>query len=338
MLRTSSPFPLFLNWEQEKITPFVYWSDRKKRPPPDEALFHFRSFSSNLQASFQADQKKLPPPQSYRVLRRTYTPTWEEWSKNVEKALRSIENKELEKVVLGRLCILECSEILDPFAITASLFQRSEGAFLFCLGVGSEGFLGATPERLFRRDQSSLTSEALAGTCPRGKTPEEDLRLQKNLLQSPKDLREIRPVQRYLQERLDPICFTSSPMTPLSVHQTQTVQHLYSRYSGVFKEPLKDSETLSLLHPTPALSGSPQEKAMSLIQEVEPFDRGLFGGVVGWSTEKKSEWLVAIRSCLVRENTAVLFSGAGIVEGSSAEKEWEELSQKIRIYDRIFVD
>ncbi|HLI93964.1 MAG TPA: chorismate-binding protein, partial [Puia sp.] len=66
--------------------------------------------------------------------------------------------------------------------------------------------------------------------------------------------------------------------------------------------------------------------------------RGLYGGAIGWSTQDASEWVVGIRSCFIQGKTATLFSGTGIVQGSDPISEWDELDQKLKLYDGIFVE
>lgn len=316
----------------------VYWSDRQGRPPPPHATFHLNPFSSGKEKHFTPKFVDLPPPKVVQVLKRTFFPSFPEWETGVEKALKIIEKKELEKVVLGRICILELKETPDPFAITAALKQQAKNAFVFCIQLAdNEYFLGASPERLFYREGQTLFSEAIAGTRPRGKTLLEDDVLRKELLESPKDLREFTPVKQYLEKTLSPFCVNPLVFSPLSIHPTNHVQHLYSRCTGTLKDFISDQTILSSLHPTPALCGTPTETARHLIKELEPFDRGFFGGTVGWSTPEASEQAVAIRSCHIKDNIATLFSGTGIVEGSKPKEEWEELNHKLKLYDRILV-
>lgn len=281
-------------------------------------------------------QTELPSPISVKVIKRTYLPTKEMWIEGVEKALALIERKELQKVVFARSCTLELEQAPDPFAITAALKEKAQGAFVFCMQSEKGAFLGATPERLFQRKNRQIFSEAVAGTRRRGRTELEDEELKSQLLCSPKDLREFSPVQAYLEKTLSPLCLSPPTFTPLSIHQTQNVQHLYSLCSGRLKDLITDEEVLAHLHPTPALCGTPKQKAFSLIQEWEPFERGLYGGAIGWTTPEASEWIVGIRSCRLNGKTATLFSGTGIVEGSNPEQEWDELNQKLRLYDEIF--
>ncbi|HSX10628.1 MAG TPA: isochorismate synthase [Chlamydiales bacterium] len=313
----------------------IYWADREGKPAPDACAFHWRPFAAHLTTTSPIEQALLPAPISVKVVKRTYLPTKEKWMANVERALDLIRQKALQKVVLARTCILELSSAPDPFAIAAALKEKAQGAFLFCLQTDAGAFLGATPERLFARKGRQVISEAVAGTRRRGRTLFEDAKLQKELLFSSKDLRELSPVCDHLQNALAPLCTTPLAFTPIAVHQTQNVQHLYSRCSGKLRPAISDEEILTRLHPTPALCGTPRQKAFSTIQELEPFERGLYGGTIGWTTPEASEWIVAIRSCLLTGKSATLFSGTGIVEGSDPEKEWDELNQKLKLYDGI---
>jgi len=312
----------------------IYWSDREGNSAPSDCTFHVRPFSSNLQ-KLATQRIKLPFPARAKVIKKSFSPTKEEWIEKVEKALELIHRNELQKVVLGRTCTLELETAIDPFALTSALKNKAQGAFVYCLESNGEAFLGATPERLFKRTGNKILSEAVAGTRRRGKTPFEDEKLQKQLLTSAKDLREFSHIPDYLQYVLSPLCIAPLHFSPITVHQTQNVQHLYSRCSGTLKEKITDEQILAHLHPTPALCGVPKQKALSAIQELEPFDRGLYGGALGWTTPEGSEWIVAIRSCLLKGKVATLFSGTGIVEGSDPEREWDELNQKLRLYDGI---
>ena len=107
------------------------------------------------------------------------------------------------------------------------------------------------------------------------------------------------------------------------------LQHLLMKFSGLLKEKTQDSDILESIHPTPAVGGVPSEKASAEIENIENFDRGWYAGPVGWIGKDEAEFAVAIRSGLVFENELYLYSGAGIVEGSNPENEWEEIENKI---------
>lgn len=305
----------------------IYWIDREGNPAPPHASFYAYPFAGKLPL---AVCKELPPPASVRIVKKTFLPTKEDWIKNVETVLGLIRQHVVQKVVLARACVLELATAPDPFAVTSALRKKAQNAHVFCLESEGVAFLGATPERLFTRRGAQITCEAVAGTCRRGTDAAEDEQLQQALLASEKHIRE----HAFVQEHLARILPTAS-FTPRTVRQTRNVQHLYSRGVAAPEQPIPDLELLSLLHPTPALCGTPREAARTAIAQLESFDRGLYGGVIGWTAPEASDWVVAIRSCLLKGKTATLFSGAGIVEGSDPEEEWDELNQKLTLYDGI---
>ena len=121
-----------------------------------------------------------------------------------------------------------------------------------------------------------------------------------------------------------------------SVLKLEQVQHLYNKIEAVLKEDVTDTDLLTALHPTPAVGGLPREAALEKLAALEPFDRGWYAAPVGFLGRDRAEFAVAIRSALVRENRVNLYAGAGIVEGSVAENEWQELENKISGFINLF--
>ena len=110
-----------------------------------------------------------------------------------------------------------------------------------------------------------------------------------------------------------------------------------SRYEGKANAEENALTLACLLHPTPALSGFPHQVAKKLIAELEPFDRELFGGIVGWcDAEGNGEWVVTIRCAKLRQNQVRLFAGAGIVPASSPVAEWRETGVKLSTMLNVF--
>lgn len=313
----------------------IYWSDPDGNHPPDHCTFQLRTFSSKSLHPIKNQIRTLPSPKSYTPIKKTLLPDFPAWKTNIEKALQSIEKKWIQKVVLARATILEFDCDLDPWAITAALKERQKGAYLFCAEINQGHFLGMSPEKLFSKKNGKIQSMALAGTRKRGHTLSQDSQLENELLHSAKDLREFNPVKAYIQKALSPFCISPFEWEPTQVYKTYNVQHLFSQIEAPLETSIEDERIIEALHPTPALCGEPKLAAKALIDEIEPFDRGLYGGCIGWTTDVASEWIVGIRSCLVQKNRAILYTGTGIVEGSDPEKEWEELNQKGKMYDGI---
>lgn len=298
----------------------VFWS----RQVPKNAIFGCYPFGGYEKSIFSEKIVDLPVANPVKVLEKNFFPSQQEWLSNIRKTLM---NKDLHKVVLARCCVLKCESLPNPFAITAALLSKAKNSIVYCFADEKMAFLGATPELLFSRKGREITCEAVAGTAPLGN----------EILNNEKLRSEILPVIEYLLQTLSPFCVAPLQVSPIHVRETSNVQHLCATLHGTLFPTITDDQIIQQLHPTPALCGVPKSEAMRWIQECEPFERGLYGGIVGWSTSEESVWAVGIRSCLIQENIVKLYTGAGIVAGSNPEEEWDELNRKMNLYQDIFI-
>ena len=241
------------------------------------------------------------------------------------------------KVVLARRAVFGFGEDLDGLLLAEELRDAAPDCFRFYVQpVEGAAFLGASPERLFRREGRSVRSEAVAGTRPRGASSAADEELREELLGSEKDHSEHRFVKFGIEESLRPLCVRLDVEDGVSEMKLASRRHLVSRVRGELREGVADAEVLRALHPTPAVGGYPGVAALEGIRELEPFDRGWYAGPIGWVGADASEFAVGIRSGLVRGSTLTLFSGAGIVPGSDPDEEWAEVEQKIGDFTGAF--
>jgi menaquinone-specific isochorismate synthase len=264
-----------------------------------------------------------------RALRRENTPNEAQWRANIGSALRLFHEETLEKVVLARRVTLHLSAKPDVAALLQRRMKTAQSATAFAFQYRQGGaFFGATPEYLYRREGRTIVTEAVAGTRPRGATPNDDARLSEELLQSDKDRREHAAVQRYIASSLDELAesFTIGAVELLKLSQ---VQHLYAPFSGRLRSTADDAAIIARLHPTPAVGGNPRGAALEFLRASEGFDRGWYAAPVGWLSARAAEFVVAIRSALLVDDRIYIFSGAGIVAGSEADKEWNEMEIKI---------
>jgi menaquinone-specific isochorismate synthase len=267
---------------------------------------------------------------------RTDSPGWPGWKRNIERALAAFDEGWLGKVVLARRVDLEFEEELAPTLLAESLKAATPGCFHFYVEP-EEGvaFVGASPERLFRREGREVRSEAVAGTRPRGESESADAELRDQLLGSAKDLSEHAYVRDSIREGLGGLCEHLEVEEQLSEMKLARGRHLVSGVRGTLREGVSDWDVLEALHPTPAVGGHPKGEALTEIRASEPFDRGWYAGPVGWVSGDAAEFAVGIRSGLVSGRTLQLFSGAGIVAGSVPGEEWAEIEQKIGDFTRI---
>lgn len=272
------------------------------------------------------------PPPIYlpAVSRRTDAPDQQGWNALLKETLNEIGAGRLEKAVLARETCFEAETPWDAASLLSRLAQYTAPSFEFCFHPAPDrAFIGASPERLFKRVNCYVQSEALAGTRPRGKTDEADFQLGRDLMDSAKERREHAYVLKMLQENLTPFCRKLEVDKEPSLMRLRNVQHLWTRIEGILDDVRADAALLETLHPTPAVGGVPRAAALKWIEAEEPFDRGIFAAPVGWIGYDASEFCVAIRSGLVQGNTLALYSGAGIVAGSVPDEEWAEIETKM---------
>ena len=258
-----------------------------------------------------------------------------DWTMNIGDALRLFATDRMQKIVLARRISCEFNSQLNCWRILKCLRERSVNSYLFGFQPSADtAFVGASPELLYHRRGRTVASEALAGTRPRGVAAGEipdgdDKRLEQELLHSDKDLREHRFVAGSLEESLRTVCRDMTVENRVSVRKLARLQHLVSAFRGTLRPDVSDLDILKALHPTPAVGGYPEDTALQEIALLESFDRGWYAGPIGWVGGDEAEFAVAIRSGLVRQNHLVLYSGAGIVEGSTPDDEWQEIEDKI---------
>jgi isochorismate synthase len=256
----------------------------------------------------------------------TAIPARDRFSAAVRRALERIHAGHLQKVVLARMLVAHAAGPLDRRALLERLRTREPDAYAFAV----HGFVGATPELLVARDGDRVTANPLAGTTRRGVDAQSDRAAAAALSESPKDLWEHALVVDAVRDGLKPAAADLEVPVRPSTLATGTVWHLSTVIRGRLAQPRPSSLALaSLVHPTPAVCGTPAEGAMRTIHELEPFDRTLYAGLVGWlDAAGDGEWAVALRCAEIQGNMASLFAGAGIVADSDPDEELAETDAK----------
>ncbi len=254
---------------------------------------------------------------------------WKEIVNNVALGLR--ENLTLRKVVLARESRLVFDQDINIEGVLNSLLQEQHNSFIFAYESKGDCFIGATPERLVKKEQNQVYSVCLAGSIARGKTDDEDLQLGHSLLHDKKNLVEHQYVVDMIRDAMEDTCYEVNIPEHPQLFKLKHIQHLYTPVAGKIKRDFSLLSLVERLHPTPALGGLPKEEAVEKIREVEELDRGLFGGPIGWFDHfGNGDFSVAIRSGLIQGNEASIFAGCGVVEDSVAELELEETNIKFK--------
>ncbi len=286
-------------------------------------------FSATLDIARQpAETREVESP--LEILSRVDHPGLEGWNGNINCSLAKIAGKEMDKVVLARRTDLTFSECTDPFSLLSRLRRNEKNCFAFLLEpCPGKAFVAVTPERLFRVRGNDFVSEAMSGTRGRGDGSQTTGDGADDILFSGKNLLEHQYVIDDITERSEGLCDSVHVSEKRSTFELSNLSHIYSRISGTLKPGVSLGDIISTLHPTPAVGGTPREKALELLEELEPFDRGWYASPVGIIGQREVDIAVAIRSAVIEKNRAYLFAGAGIVSGSRPDREWLELEQKI---------
>lgn len=252
--------------------------------------------------------------------------------------LLSDPGQELRKVVAARSVIARAQTPLEPVALAARLRLRHPHATVFTVDLSAAGrggatLFGATPEVLVTRRGPLVTARPLAGTAPRPADPSVAAQHAQDLLHSSKERYEHAFVVDWLRERLSLVCHELSIAEEPELVAASEVWHLATPISGRLRDPHTTALELAvLLHPTPAVCGTPTDKALDLIVADEP-PRGFYGGAVGWcNSAGDGQWAVAVRSAELASDRQTIhaFGGGGIVAGSDPNAELAETTAKLR--------
>ena len=258
---------------------------------------------------------------------------------DVAEALDAIAAGNLEKVVLARSVRLRRPGGFDAATILDALRRAHPCCASFALARGDSVFLGATPERLLTLDGRRISTAAVAGSAPRGRSPEEDARRARELCESKKEQAEHAVVVRALREALGLVCSRLDLAEAPRLLQLEGIQHLETPIAGVLREEASLLELAGRLHPTPAVGGAPRPAALDWIAEREDLERGWYAGPVGLvRRDGGGELWVALRAALLRGGSARLFAGAGIVAGAEPKAELRETQLKLRTMLDALVD
>ena len=236
----------------------------------------------------------------------------------------------LTKAVIARPIRVRSSEPIDVHAV----LHRLRASFGSSYRYSIDGFIGASPELLVEVDGAIVRSHPLAGTAPRTGDVDNDARIAADLIASTKNQVEHRVVIDVVHDTLLPWASYLDWEPEPSIVTVANVQHLGTRMEGMLSQPGPSViHLVRALSPTPALGGHPRDAAIDLIQRVEGFERGRYGGAVGWvDATGNGTWAVAIRCAELSDDrrSARLVAGGGIVAASDPHAELAETQAKFQ--------
>ena len=270
----------------------------------------------------------VPEPSDHAVESK---PSPAEWRDQVAEAVAAIRAGAMRKVVLSRSVAITTDVAAEPFDVVHTLAEQYPRCYAFGWQMYGGTFVGASPELLVDRRGNEVAANPLAGSAPRGEGEDEDRYLGQELMTSGKDRIEHALVVEDIAARLgEYVSRLDVPAAP-SLARMATVQHLSTHIGGTLRGDTHVLELTGVLHPTPAVGGTPRDDALAFIAKVESAERGWYTGAIGWvEAGGDGEVALALRCGVLRGPVAHLFAGAGIVADSDPERELVETRLKFK--------
>jgi anthranilate synthase component I len=225
----------------------------------------------------------------------------------------------------------------SPLSLYRALRSLNPSPYMYFYDMGEFQIVGASPEILVRRepaaDGDKITIRPLAGTRPRGATPAQDRALEAELSADPKERAEHLMLIDLARNDIGRIAQTGSVKVTEAfvVERYSHVMHIVSNVEGLLRDGVSNLDVLRATFPAGTLTGAPKVRAMEIIDELEPVQRGIYGGACGYlSFAGDMDVAIAIRTGIVKDNMLYVQAAAGIVADSVAELEWQETEAKAR--------
>ncbi|MEI7816130.1 MAG: anthranilate synthase component I [Desulfuromonadales bacterium] len=248
---------------------------------------------------------------------------------SVEKAKEYVRSGDIIQVVLSQRFSGELTA--DPFDIYRVLRTLNPSPYMFFLRLEDTVIAGASPEVMVRKEGDKVELRPIAGTRPRGITPEDDDRLKDELLADPKECAEHVMLVDLGRNDLGRVCKTGTVNVSelMLIEKYSHVMHIVSNVVGELSADRDAFDLVRATFPAGTLSGAPKIRAMQIIDELEPVRREIYGGAVGYfSFSGNMDLAITIRTLVIKDGKVHLQAGAGIVADSDPAAEWQETVNK----------
>ncbi len=249
----------------------------------------------------------------------------------IERCREFIRAGDIFQVVISQR--LEYPSAAQPLDVYRALRMVNPSPFMFLLRTPHVDLVGSSPEIMVRVEDGEATIRPLAGTRPRGKTPQEDRELAEELLADPKERAEHVMLIDLARNDIGRVAdYGSVSLTDVMVVERYShVMHITSNVSGQLRKGLTAIEALRAGLPAGTVSGAPKVRAMEIIDEIEPLKRGPYGGAVGYiDFTGNMDTCIALRTLVMKDGIIFIQAGAGIVADSVPEQEYQETLNKAR--------
>ncbi|HEU4853306.1 MAG TPA: anthranilate synthase component I [Telluria sp.] len=260
----------------------------------------------------------------------------EDYLKAVARAHEYVMAGDLMQVQIGQR--IRKPYVDSPLTLYRALRSLNPSPYMYYYNFGDMQIVGASPEILVRNESlpdggKKVTLRPIAGTRPRGATPERDAQLAEELLNDPKEVAEHVMLIDLARNDIGRISKTGSVEVTdrMVIEKYSHVQHIVSNVEGRLKDGMSNLDVLRATFPAGTLTGAPKVRAMEVIDELEPTKRGIYGGACGYlSFGGEMDVAIAIRTGVIKDGNLYVQAAAGIVADSVPEMEWQETENKAR--------
>jgi len=257
--------------------------------------------------------------------------TKEEFISMVERAKNHIVRGDIFQIVLSQRFSADFEG--NPFSLYRMLRTSNPSPYMFYMDYGQYTILGTSPESLVKVKNRKVTTNPIAGTKPRGKTPEEDANTATSLLQDEKEIAEHRMLVDLGRNDIGRISKVGTVEVGkyMKIEYYKHVMHIVSEVTGELRDDVHVLDVLTACLPAGTVSGAPKIRAMQLINDLEKVKRGVYAGAVGYiSITGDMDLALAIRTMVVKDGRAHVQAGAGVVYDSIPESEYIETLNKAK--------
>ena len=256
-----------------------------------------------------------------------------------EKEFKSAVNKVKEYIYSGDVMQVVCSQRMsipftaDPVALYRAIRHLNPSPYLYYLHLGEFHIVGSSPEILARLEDDEVTVRPIAGTRRRGRDNDDDLAMEEDMINDPKEIAEHLMLIDLGRNDIGRVAEPGSVEVTqkFGVERYSHVMHMVSNVKAKLKEGLSSMDVFKATFPAGTVSGAPKIRAMEIIDEIEPVKRGIYGGAVGYlSWQGNMDMAIAIRTAVIKEEVLYIQAGGGFVADSDPDLEWKESLNKGR--------
>ena len=256
-----------------------------------------------------------------------------------ENEFKSAVNKVKEYIYSGDVMQVVCSQRMsipftaDPVALYRAIRHLNPSPYLYYLHLGEFHIVGSSPEILARLEDDEVTVRPIAGTRRRGRDNDDDLAMEEDMINDPKEIAEHLMLIDLGRNDIGRVAEPGSVEVTqkFGVERYSHVMHMVSNVKAKLKEGLSSMDVFKATFPAGTVSGAPKIRAMEIIDEIEPVKRGIYGGAVGYlSWQGNMDMAIAIRTAVIKDEVLYIQAGGGFVADSDPALEWKESLNKGR--------